>query len=108
MFDYPSDEDLDAIREAEGWKKVLDLAIKAWDEDGVTFQLRPEEQALVDAQALRSEEKRKYVRFATGGWSGNEDIMQALCQNVWASMNWEFSASGGLHVYRYPLEEGED
>jgi len=108
VYEYPSDEDLDEIRKVEGWKEVLDLAIKAWDEGGVTFQLRPEEQALADAQALWPEERRKYVRFATGGWSGNEDIMQALNQNAWARMKWEFSASGGLHVYRYPLEEGEE
>lgn len=102
MNEYPTEEQLDAIRKAEGWKTTLDLAIEAWDSDGVTFVLRPEEQAMVDAGQTWADEPHRYVRFATGGWSGNEDIISALNENVWARMNWQMSAAGGLHIYEYP------
>ena len=101
MFAYPTEDELDAIRNAEGWKPTLALAIAVWDADGVTFNLRPEEQALADALTMR-DVPGKYVRFATGGWSGNEDIVAALDRNVWAGMSWVLSAAGGLHIYEAP------
>lgn len=44
-----------------------------------------------------------YWRFATGGWSGNEDIIDAMCKNLvpWA-LTWEKSERGGLHVFHAP------
>lgn len=100
-MDYPTEEQLDAIRKAEGWKTTLDRAIEAWDSGGVTFVLRPEEQAMCDAGSV-FEYPVSYVRLATGGWSGNEDIIAALNENVWANMSWVLSARGGLHIYVAP------
>lgn len=41
--------------------------------------------------------------FATGGWSGNEDMISALRSNFVAwSMSWQESKRGGLHVFQIP------
>ena len=44
--------------------------------------------------------------FNTGGWSGNEEIIDALQRNAmfWARC-WEMSKRGGEHVFRLPEEE---
>jgi hypothetical protein len=46
-------------------------------------------------------------RFATGGWSGNEELLSALRDNfVFHSLYWESSHRGGLVIYRvYKLKE---
>src|SRR6056300_85971 len=42
-------------------------------------------------------------RFATGGWSGNEDLIAAIMQNTMVhTMCWQFSSRGGLHLYELP------
>ena len=43
----------------------------------------------------------KRYRFATGGWSGNEDLIAALQENYlfWA-LCWQLSARGGLHIFK--------
>lgn len=44
--------------------------------------------------------KGQRVTFATGGWSGNESVMQALGNNhMVTAMYWESSHRGGKHVY---------
>lgn len=42
-------------------------------------------------------------RLATGGWSGNEDIVSALRSNMmfWV-LCWESSRRGGLHIFTLP------
>lgn len=39
--------------------------------------------------------------FRTGGWSGNESLIDALQQNaLFWSFCWEMSARGGVHVFK--------
>lgn len=40
-----------------------------------------------------------FLRFATGGWSGNEDMMHALTENYPVMACWRLSARGGLHIF---------
>lgn len=41
------------------------------------------------------------IKLATGGWSGNESIVQALHENaVFMAACWESSHKGGLTVYK--------
>lgn len=42
------------------------------------------------------------VKFATGGWSGNEDIIGALHRNIWGMCYWVKTERGGYHEYAYP------
>ena len=48
-------------------------------------------------------EENGMLKMATGGWSGNEFIIQAMRRNYipW-SMLWESSHRGGLEVFRMP------
>lgn len=45
----------------------------------------------------------RVVRVATGGWSGNEDVIAALRANrmFWALCWWQ-STRGGKHVFKIP------
>lgn len=42
------------------------------------------------------------LRFATGGWSGNEDMIHAVMKNFWVRVHWCLSAQGGLHIFQTP------
>lgn len=97
--DYPSDETLQAIRNwpASQINACLEFARAAWHwENWATEELRPHEREMVHA-----EEGQRFLRLATGGWSGNEEIVGALNDNMWARHQWCLSASGGLHIYEF-------
>jgi hypothetical protein len=43
----------------------------------------------------------KTLTLRTGGWSGNEDIIDALNHNfMFTSLFWQKSERGGLHIYK--------
>lgn len=45
---------------------------------------------------------RRY-RLATGGWSGNEDLINAMnCNLIFWSQCWQSSHRGGLHIFKLP------
>ena len=101
---YPNEETLQRI-ETWPWRDVagcLDYARAAWHwPDWVGEELSDAERELVHAAP-----GDRFVRFATGGWSGNEDVVHALGRNVMVRARcWCLSASGGLHIYRYPRAE---
>lgn len=96
--DYPTDEALERIRKAKSPREALELAERAWHWDGgATRKLRPEERKIV---THGDDDGQEFIRFATGGWSGNEDIIRALNDNL--LVRWQLSASGGLHIYELP------
>lgn len=101
--DYPSDETLGAIRNWPAMRvnDLFEFVMAAWHwSDCASMELRPFEREMVHA-----EEGEKFLRLATGGWSGNEEIVCALNDNVWARHQWRLSASGGLHIYEFkPVE----
>ena len=46
---------------------------------------------------------RERIRMATGGWSGNEDMLGALERNfIVHGSYWQLSARGGLEIYIIP------
>lgn len=47
------------------------------------------------------------LTLVTGGWSGNEDIMRAICKNPYFdALYWQKSERGGLHEYKiYEVKE---
>lgn len=58
------------------------------------------------------EQDGDFFYLATGGWSGNEDIIRALQENrVFWALCWEQSARGGKHIFKIPKpppkKEGE-
>lgn len=104
--DYPTDA---AIKRIENWPcqdiaGCLDFARSIWHwPDWASEALRPEERLLVNA-----EDGDRFARFATGGWSGNEEIILALMANHMVStLSWRLHAVGGLHIYQYPAPSSE-
>ena len=95
---YPTDEALERIRVAEP-REALELAERAWHWDGwATRELKPAERDIVSGDG-----SKQFIRFATGGWSGNESIISALDANwVVTMLCWQMSARGGLHIYELP------
>lgn len=89
---YPTQEELDKIK---SWPHtdfvgLVDFCISIW-----TF----------GDWATR---KGSRCRFATGGWSGNEDIIEALRENrvFWMSC-WDSSHRGGLYIFKLPRRKNE-
>lgn len=82
---HPSDETKIAIKEwefkdASGW---LQYVREAWNHTYGTIW-----------------EEKGLVKMATGGWSGNEEIIIAMNENLalWGLL-WESSHRGGLEVF---------
>ena len=86
---YPTDEELLKIRE---WKvdknfdihELMDYAYSLWRYQDENYFKRI----------------GNSYRLVTGGWSGNEDVIKALQNNLmfWL-MYWESSDRGGLHTF---------
>jgi hypothetical protein len=45
------------------------------------------------------------VRMATGGWSGNEELISEIDRTFFSFFYWQFSRRGGLHVYHVPADK---
>lgn len=102
---YPSDETLDRIerwpvaQQVDGVRTCLDFVVEAWDTryGSVHRTLMVTEQAFLAPDANET-----FIRFATGGWSGNESLIHALQRNhIVHGLTWVMSRRGGLHIYRY-------
>lgn len=95
---YPTEAALERIRQwpTEDPHGRLDFvaSIWHWPDWGVSAELKPCEREIVHA-----EEGQKFLRLATGGWSGNEDIIGALKSCFFSG--WLLSAHGGLHIFEY-------
>jgi hypothetical protein len=49
--------------------------------------------------------ERKF-RLATGGWSGNEEVVAALGETLmFNALCWQSSHRGGLHIYQIPKDD---
>lgn len=97
---YPTEDTLDRLIHWD-WRDVagaLDFMAAAWHwPDSVRRELLPAER-----EVLHAEDDAPFLRCATGGWSGNEDLIDALCANerLWARA-WRLSTCGGLHIFKY-------
>lgn len=65
--------------------------------------------SLISVDEWLNEKLRTVVRvsLATGGWSGNERIIDALDGTMFHLRFWESSHRGGLYVYEVPKAEWE-
>ena len=87
MNDYPTDEQLDIIAH---WK-MSDLG-------GMMAYIKP---LWNYADCGYWEEDDKEYRISTGGWSGNEDIIDAMRHNhIWWMMFWYQSRRGGHYIFK--------
>lgn len=101
--DYPDEEDLKLIREwnmedLEGW---IDFVLSLWWMDyGVSWTKRR-----VKPKGLPSPDFDYYkLTMSTGGWSGNESIIDAMSQNfMWHIIYWSHRR-GGHYVFEVPVK----
>ncbi len=89
MKEYPDESDLQKIKE--------------WDAIKDPFGLIEFVKAVSNYDAVRIRGKKVWqVEFHTGGWSGNEDIINALHENkhlFWA-IYWQKSVRGGHYYFK--------
>ncbi len=96
---YPSEEDLYKIRHWD-FKDVRGLFDFIEQNEGMHQYGSFTRTILPDG--------RERIRIATGGWSGNEDMMNMLEQNfIIFGSYWQLSARGGLEVYIIPAPKEE-
>jgi hypothetical protein len=95
LADYPTDEELQALEDYRGPAEgMLDLLRPIWH-----WGIRDE--------WVTRNGSRLYL--ATGGWSGNEDIIDALQHNwAWWAINWHKSMGGGAFWFRFDSQDREE
>ena len=90
---YPTDETIRAIEQWEprDFDGLFAFIEAAWNDCGSVISIGDQ------------------VSLVTGGWSGNEEIVDALGRNRIADMlYWESSHRGGLHVYKNRIREAAE
>lgn len=96
---YPTEWGIAAVRHFHGSPTALvDLLEQLW--------WTP---SLMTVDEWLDNQLRNVVRvsLATGGWSGNETVIDALDKSRFHLLYWESSHRGGLHVYTVPQTEWE-
>lgn len=98
---YPTDATLAVLEAWPDANGALQFMRAAWHwPEAVRDDLSAHE-----GQVVHAEPEDRYLRFATGGWSGNDSLIAALRQNhmAWA-LTWCLTARGGLHIFRLRAE----
>lgn len=85
---YPTDEEIEKIRKWDyhDFNGLMEFVRDRWSYPQYWYE-------------LKKNNKTRY-EISTGGWSGNEDLIQALEENmIFWSMCWEFSKRGGRYGF---------
>lgn len=99
MGDYPTEDELKTIREwpiedPEGWFRFIH---SIWWARDWGWREAPARDELLNRSVQR-------YSISTGGWSGNEDIIDAMGQNLLWAMTWMSSRRGGHYVFERTVE----
>lgn len=102
---YPTDETLDIIEKwpAQDVRGLLAFIAEAWEYD----TWGPTRVDYTNALTEHLSEPGYELWFAaTGGWSGNEDLIRAFMRNgvAW-SISWKASVAGGAYYWRVRKEQ---
>ena len=104
---YPDSADIEALKKYNVLKQGVDDFIKllasAWNSDMGRMDTHIiEDTGMIVNRSIQ-------IELATGGWSGNEEVISALHDNEWFlwSMFWQKSERGGLHVFQFKLKKVE-
>ena len=87
---YPTEETCQIIekwvlKEPKDWYDLMEFVHEAWNYKNY-FRVRG-----------------RFYRLATGGWSGNEDIISSLKTNyMFWGLCWHMSKRGGCHLFELP------
>lgn len=93
--DYPTDEELKQIKEYNVIANTLgflDLLEEVWNTHYGKFEL--------------TGKKVKILKLITGGWSGNEDILDVI-PKIFFTMFWQKSVRGGLYIFKIKTINGK-
>jgi hypothetical protein len=98
MSEYPSEETLKKI---EDWNMTKDnpfeltnFIIEVWNESYGVAEL--------------TGKKVKILKLWTGGWSGNEDIIDAIHKSDFWYLYWQQSIRGGFYVFKIRETKNEN
>lgn len=102
-YDYPTDAQLRRVRR---WKIEQNSDFDALMTFVRSLWWSPEWGWSVDARRVREYKsgplQRRY-RVSTGGWSGNESLIDALRRNfIFWAVCWRSSRRGGHYVFEVP------
>lgn len=93
--EYPTDEELEALTRLEGTpRQFVDEVVRMWEYPNYATVTTIKDD--FDRHVLQ-------LRLATGGWSGNESIVEAIDASMFRILWWHLSQRGGLHIYRVPV-----
>lgn len=83
---YPTDEELKRIEEwdIKDMVGLADYVCELWSDCG----------------SVNLHNNKRDLTLATGGWSGNEEIIEALAKTVFWSLFWDSSHRGGKYIFR--------
>lgn len=93
--EYPTEQELETIRTwdyQDGWEGLATFVVALWHfPDWAEYRVTQKDEFGHEYRELR---------LATAGWSGNEDIIAALMDNLMFRMLcWQSSHRGGLHIF---------
>lgn len=94
---YPTDKFLNWIESFNPtemkWIDFIEILADAWWMADWGFKLK------------RKRNGKRTLELHTGGWSGNEEIIAALRQNIFFfPMTWEKTYAGGHYYFRIPVD----
>ena len=98
--DYPTEEELAQIRNwdcKQGFQGLTDLIESLWWDPEWGFKLHKGQNTFRKAVMK--------LELHTGGWSGNEDIIDALQDNMFWLLCWNESRRGGHYKFEMPLRK---
>ncbi|MFH5822201.1 hypothetical protein [Georgenia sp. AZ-5] len=92
---YPTEAQLESIRGFVGTPHALVSRLREmWWPEGDYYI----------SDELIQDHKVVEVRLATGGWSGNEQIVSELRGTFFYLIYWHMTQRGGLHAFHIPAE----
>ena len=96
---YPTKRELEPIKiwdiTEQGLDGFVELIRAAWNHNYGRFTITSE------PDELDPEKQVKFLILATGGWSGNESVMEAIDDNKWFNFYcWEESRRGGYYKFK--------
>lgn len=96
---YPTEEELRAIRkwDIKDFPRLLDFVEERWTYEKCTKR-----------ETIKDVYKRELLEWTliTGGWSGNESLVNALLGNQFFELLWYYQwERGGKHVFRINPEQ---
>ena len=103
---YPDEEELTRIRTwhwDDGWKALMEYVRERWWMADVLWRQSDDDPAVAAApdEAYMTKRGARYYSISTGGWSGNESLIEAMRDNehLFWTLGWWSSRRGGHYTF---------